>query len=270
MTDVRTAPTWQALLSESAFTQEMLAAGATYVRQANYASKGKYFQAFTSLSTGLERIGKICLWLDSYAKHGRVPSDDFKKGLGHDLVKITERARDAIEDRGMTARWADQPIHNAALRILSDFARGDRYQNLNVLLQTAQSQDPIARWSRDVDEEIWINRLPAARRSRVEMEAMRTHSILNASASVNHLDDQGRLLTNVYEGALASGKWEAVSPTRQLVVLQIIRQWADTINLLQDPAQAVPGSEVPFLSEFFGAFRNDDGYFKSRKRWDNL
>jgi len=56
--------TFKALLKEAQFTNEMLGSGATQIRNANYASKGVYFQAFTSLSTGLERIGKLCLMLE--------------------------------------------------------------------------------------------------------------------------------------------------------------------------------------------------------------
>jgi hypothetical protein len=49
--------TFEALSKEAHFTREMLGAGATQIRSANYASKGVYFQAFTSLSTGLSALG---------------------------------------------------------------------------------------------------------------------------------------------------------------------------------------------------------------------
>jgi hypothetical protein len=65
---------FKALLKEARFTKEMLGSGATQIRKANYATKGVYFQAFTNLSTGLERIGKLCLnqvgasgWFDNAA-----------------------------------------------------------------------------------------------------------------------------------------------------------------------------------------------------------
>ena len=48
--------TFNALCNEASFTKDILGAGATQIRKANYAQKGMYFQAFTSLSTGLERI----------------------------------------------------------------------------------------------------------------------------------------------------------------------------------------------------------------------
>jgi hypothetical protein len=64
---------FQALLKEAQFTKEMLGTGATQIRNANYATRGVYFQAFTSLSTGLERLGKLCILLDYFIEHGKFP-----------------------------------------------------------------------------------------------------------------------------------------------------------------------------------------------------
>jgi hypothetical protein len=50
---------------EAHFTRDVLAVGATEIRKANYASKGSYFLAFTALATGFERIGKLCLLVQS-------------------------------------------------------------------------------------------------------------------------------------------------------------------------------------------------------------
>ena len=66
-------PTFKALLNEANFTKQMVGAGAMQIRRAGYANKGSYFQAFTSLSTGLERIGKLCLMLDYYLEHQAFP-----------------------------------------------------------------------------------------------------------------------------------------------------------------------------------------------------
>jgi len=72
--------TFKALLKEAQFTKEMLGSGATQIRKANYATKGVYFQAFTNLSTGLERIGKLCLMLDHYIEtNGKFPDSKYFK-----------------------------------------------------------------------------------------------------------------------------------------------------------------------------------------------
>ena len=40
--------TFTALVKEAQFTKEMLGAGVTQIRKANYAQKGMYFQSFTT------------------------------------------------------------------------------------------------------------------------------------------------------------------------------------------------------------------------------
>ena len=61
--------TFQAFLNEAVFTKEIISSLVTQIRKADYAQKGFYFQSFTSLATGLERIGKLCLLLNYYIKN---------------------------------------------------------------------------------------------------------------------------------------------------------------------------------------------------------
>ena len=84
--------TFDALRKEALFTREVFGAGATQIRAANYACKGVYFQAFTSLSTGLERIGKLCLMIDHYLdNNGRFPDASYMKSeICHNIVTIYE------------------------------------------------------------------------------------------------------------------------------------------------------------------------------------
>jgi hypothetical protein len=93
--------TFHALANEAAFTMEMLGSGVTQIRKANYASKGVYFQSFTSLSTGLERIGKLCLMLDHYINHhGAFPDATFmKEEICHKIGAIYERSAAVVSRR---------------------------------------------------------------------------------------------------------------------------------------------------------------------------
>mgnify|MGYP007022393782 CR=1 FL=1 len=81
-----------ALCKEALFTGEMLCAGYTQIRKANYASRGVYFQAFTSLSTGFERIGKLCYLLIYSIEHdGVFPTNrDMQNDVRHDILKLYE------------------------------------------------------------------------------------------------------------------------------------------------------------------------------------
>src|SRR5438874_12547315 len=99
--------TFNALNKEAQFTKEMLGSGATQIRNANYASKGVYFQAFTSLSTGLERIGKLCLMLDHYVSHGRqFPDANYMKDeVGHNLTVIYNLSKKIISQRSVSMKF---------------------------------------------------------------------------------------------------------------------------------------------------------------------
>jgi hypothetical protein len=98
---------FEALGKEALFTREMLGAGATQIRNANYASKGVYFQAFTSLSTGLERIGKLCLMLDHYVDHNdRFPDADYMKNeICHKIAVIYKKSASVITERSIRMRF---------------------------------------------------------------------------------------------------------------------------------------------------------------------
>lgn len=82
--------TFKALNMEAQFAKEMLGSGATQIRSANYTTKGTYFQAFTNLSIGLERIGKLCLMIDHYiVTAGKFPDSAYMKNkFGHDIGLI--------------------------------------------------------------------------------------------------------------------------------------------------------------------------------------
>src|SRR6266571_4883533 len=88
----------------------MLGSGATQIRSANYASKGGYFQAFTSLSTGLERIGKLCLMLDHYIDHDRQFPDStyVKNHIGHNIAVIYEQSKAIVSKYSISMNFCEK------------------------------------------------------------------------------------------------------------------------------------------------------------------
>jgi len=64
--------------------------------------------------------------------------------------------------------------------------------------------------------------------------------------------------------------FKAVAPYRQLYILQIIRYWSELLGELGYEAQSLGKEEIPFFSEIFGAFYNEDSYFRTRKTWGGL
>jgi hypothetical protein len=267
--------TFLALLKEAHFTKEMLGSGATQIRAANYAKKGTYLQAFTSLATGLERMGKLCLMLDHYIETGgNFPNQlQLKKEIGHKLLVLYEKSQHIIGRRSFSLRYGSQlsdPIHREIIQVLHDFAEGDRYSNINLLVGDQRTNDPIAAWFSKVDTQLYETRVSEKKKSLIAHNARVIGQLLDSHSYVLHTSEAGDEISDIENASVRTGIFEAVAPYRQLYVLQIIRYWAELISELEHLAHQLPGEDIPYFSELFGIFYNDDSYIRTRKTWDRI
>jgi len=266
---------FEALSKEAQFTREMLGSGATQIRAANYASKGVYFQAFTSLSTGLERIGKLCLMLDHYIDHaGRFPDSNYLKDeICHKILMIYKKAASVISNRSISMTFLqdlDSPIHQGILSVLSEFAQGDRYSNINLLVGGKRQSDPVTSWFRQVDKPLYDARVALKKKETIRRNATAVAEILGPYAMVRHTSEEGSDITEIEDASYRTGVYEAVAPYRQLYVIQVIRWWVEALCSLQKVAMNTGGDDIPYFSELFALFYNDDAYIRMRKTWDGL
>jgi hypothetical protein len=267
--------TFNALNKEAQFTREMLGSGATQIRNANYASKGIYFQAFTSLSTGLERIGKLCLMLDHYIdQNGKFP--DFKymrEEICHNIVAIYEKSTSVAVKHSISMKFLQglsDPIHQAILSVLSEFARGDRYSNINLLVGGGRQTDPIASWFEQVDRPLYETRVSQRKKDTIRNNSLAVASMLGQHAMVLHTSEMGEEITDIEKASHMTGVYKAVAPYRQLCVLQVIRYWVELLSSLQYIAMGAGSQDIPFFTEIFAPFFNDDAYIRTRKTWEKL
>ncbi|WP_426269247.1 hypothetical protein ACN9MB_13530 [Dyella kyungheensis] len=266
-------PTFRALNREATLTKQMLGAGATHIYRANYALHGVYFQAFTGLSVGLERLGKLCVILDHAINHsGSFPVDKEMKDLSHDLMKLYARSQVIKTARGLRFRSLQDlsdPDHLSILDVLSSFARGDRYANIDLLSGRTTSKDPIAAWASKVDAKLYQDRVSPKRKSMIEEKAGKS-AFMDELASVLHTAEDGTPVTSYEDGVRRTLKHEAIAPYRQLLVLQIIRYWIDLLDGLEVLAREVMPNDIPCFSDILGPLANDDAYIRSRKTWDKV
>lgn len=269
--------TFQALLKEAHFTKEMLGAGATQIRKANYANKGIYFQAFTSLSTGLERIGKLCLMLDYYIEtKGEFPDFKYLKNeIGHNITTIYEKSvviKDKYSISFNFSNTVDDEIKKKIMTILSRFAEGDRYSNINLLIGSKQQSDPISEWFTDVDIPIFEKNVSKKRKEKILHNAQMIDRISGRFMVVQHIAETGEEINDVIDASYRTGIQESIAPYRQLYVLQIIRYWVELLWELESKAMQINimKEDIPYLHEIFGGFYNDDSYFRTRKTWDTI
>ncbi|WP_242112858.1 hypothetical protein [Luteimonas aquatica] len=271
MPPVVLAPTFKALLKEAQFTQEMLGAGATQIRKANYASKGLYFQAFTSLATGLERIGKLCLLLDCYLSSGRFPDDDYlRTEIGHKLKLLYARSQNVIARHSIEIEYKQDlsdPILQAIIQVLHDFALGDRYSNIDMVIRNPRSSDPVIAWYKTVDIPLYESMVTDAKKQKIAHNAAAVAALIGQHSMVLHTSEIGEEITDIEQASQRTGMFEAVAPHRQLRVLQIIRYWVELLRALQWKVYFRNGGDIPCFGEIFAIFNNDDSYFRTRKTW---
>lgn len=267
--------TFNTLLNEAQFTYEMLGAGATQIRNAGYASKGVYFQAFTSLATGLERIGKLCLMLDYYIDNdGQFPDLKYLKDeIGHDLEALYRKSQELVERRSIEfeyIRTFDDDIHLNILNILSGFAKGDRYSNIDLLVGSHRSEDSMALWFNLVDKLLFERKVTDRKKEKIEHNAKVIDELVGSVSMVFHASETGEEINQMESASFRTGMMEAVGPCRQLYVVQIIRYWAELLCDLQYKAMGLGKQDIPHMNEFIGLFRCDNAYIRTRRTWDTV
>ena len=264
---------FHSIADEAEFTREILGSGITQLGKANYGKRGMYFLAFTALSTGLERIGKLCLTLDFYIQNdGKFPDNQFLKNqIGHDLNKIYKKSQEIVRTYNFEFDYQNKiedPIQLEILDVLSKFAKGDRYANFDFLVGSTYQSDPIKTWSETIDKQLFNKRVTQKKKERIAHNAKLIGDTLGQFASVEHYAENRENIRDVEKASYLTGVYNATSKYRQLYVLQIVRYWVELSRLLQWRAMELRKEEIPFISEIFSIFYNSDSYFVTRKTYD--
>ncbi len=263
------------LLNEAQLTNEILASGTTQIGKVNYAKKGMYFAAFTSLSTGLERIGKLCIIIDYYiANNGTFPSENtLKNDIGHNLEKLYKKSKEIIVRHNMKLNFLqnlDSEIHQNILSILSSFAKGDRYSNINFLIQSKSQSDPIYEWYIKVEEVLFHLKVSNFTKNKISENAKEVDRVLGENSSALFFNETGDLIRTIGESSLKTGMAEAVRKYRQLLVAQIIRYWVEILSELNYKTIKSRSINIPHFREIFTIFYNDDRYLLTRKDFERI
>ncbi len=261
---------FDALCKEAQFTGEMLCSGYTEIRKANYAKRGVYFQAFTSLSTGFERIGKLCyLLIYAIENDGSFPTDKhMKNGIGHDIIKLYKKILDFKIKNNIEYNFLqdlDKTIYQNILNVLSNFGKGDRYANIDLLINNRSYDDPISVWYKDVDLVIFQEKVSDKKKEKIKMDASLVHYLTSDFVMIRHTGEDGKEINTAFEGSFRTGVNDVVAPYRQLYVFHIIRFFAESLQEIESIARRKHFFEIPYFNEIFRVFYNKDSYMKGRK-----
>lgn len=266
---------WRALGSEAGLAAEHMCIGATMLGKANYAHQAHYPQAFFALSIGVERAAKLALVVDhAIQNNGAFPDNKQLRQYGHDLKGLLHEV-DAIVGSGRlshdTRRLPDSPIHQGIVETLSEFASNiTRYYNLDLVTnapRVQQKADPVATWFQRVVEPILTKHATGKRMEEIERNAALIDALTGSFTMVMHNTETGQPLDTVYDASRQTGLNQIAEPYVRLYVLQICRFLASVLSDLGYQAQLAQLEDIPYLSEFFAIFNNDDSMLKSRKSW---
>ncbi|WII92675.1 hypothetical protein QEO94_08535 [Kingella negevensis] len=256
------------LNNEGCFARNILGLGITELSKANYANLGIYWQAFTNLSVGLERLAKLVVLLDyALRNNGLFPDFQELKKYGHDLIKLYEYSQEIMQFHCIEMKFADNletDIHQNILDVLNNFSKSDRYANINFLTNSKQINNPVTDWALNVDDWIWNNKISPSKQEKILRQAEEMDYLAIYALYISELDE---LITDAYDASILTGKWQLVVPYRRLYVVQIIRYWTEIFLALTDKCHA-DGISVPFFNEVYAPlFLANDSYIKKRKSW---
>jgi hypothetical protein len=263
--------TWTALGREATSAAEHIAFGVTVLGRASSAQDARYTQAFFALSIGFERCGKLALLVD-YAldNRGRFPDPHRIREYGHDLARLLHLMEAIGRKHGVKESLPSTVIHEGIIRTLSEFATNvTRYYNIERVIgdpRAANHDDPIAAWFQRVTKPILAAHYSDRRRHEAERQARIIESLIGDFTSVLHHAETGETIDSVFEGLARTAATQVARRWERVYVLQIARFASEVLIELSHKAHAAR-LEVPFFSEIFGIFRNDDAYFRSRSTW---
>lgn len=115
---------------ESSLSAMNLGVGLTFLRKNNFAQTGFIYQAFFSLSVGIERLIKLILVYEYYGQNNSFPPKNYLKAKGHNLFNLYSEAEKLGANYNCLNyfdRFKNEPICQNILKNLSDFAEENRY-----------------------------------------------------------------------------------------------------------------------------------------------
>lgn len=218
---------YRRLYDELLFTRQLLGIGLTSLRKANFENKGVYFQAFTNLSLGLERLCKVCLLLNYYHENGKFPSTREISKNGHNLEKLVNSLLAISENESLS------DIHGKILQHFSNFAESrGRYSNINYLTEGSQI-DPISAWKK-IDDDIESYFLTSKQKTKIAENKMFSQ-YNNQPILILGFEDENRMPIDngnlLFERLIS---FEFICGYRTLLVIQIIEVIYNILKKIND------------------------------------
>ena len=255
------------LFKESSLAAMNIGVGLTFLRKYDFVKLGFIYQAFFSLSIGIERLIKLVLVYEYFCENGSFPNDNkYLKSKGHDLLTLVSEVEKLAEKYNCHSYFT--PIRNDeitrnVLSNLSDFAVMNRYFYLDELSNAAyKSKDPLKRWDLEVHQPILKRHYQPGGKKQQRMSDMAR--LMDNLAIVRHVDEQDNPISSYSDLTKEGFTIDIKQKYSVLYTFYIVR----AICNLQENQNRQNYSNAA-LYEFFVSFRNlGDSSVLKRKSWN--
>jgi|GEM_PF-2371555 len=243
------------------------------MKKLNYDKPGTVYSALFQLATGFERIMKIAVILDHKTQHNLTnPTNAQMRSLGHSITDLYAYCRSAGERRGINTGWFNpETLQYNVVAFLSEFAKGSRYYNIDQLVSSGTSPDPLTRWFA-IHWDI-ADRHVSTRRKDAIMERARSHCERLGMFGWE-MGPFGRYdltidvtfqleVARVSQGYCVWTLIELLKP-----IYRLIDRTSDEVQRLEHKTQVEPTS--PYMVEFFPFCLATKDVAIRRKAWTTL
>lgn len=228
------------MANECGLTVSMIDSGLDALKKANISQKGLYYQAFFSLSIGIERLLKISLISEYRVENeGEFPNNNKMKKYGHDLNKLLKSLNIKFENN----------IDLSIVSLLNDFAKSSRYYNVDVMVNgLPRINDPLVEWNSI------RNQIIECYDSQIERDENKYQlaALLDSNSIFIHHDLTGRLLDGAYD---VLSEYEI----KEMVQNYSVQHVFGIIIIIVDNLMEIRGKRylLPDLIDFFGKYNSN-------------
>ncbi|CAK2847129.1 conserved hypothetical protein [Vibrio crassostreae] len=262
---------YRLLTQEGHLTMSSLLGGLNSLRNANIDEihRGLFYSGLFELATGFERLMKIVLILDHQLKnHLKNPTNKELKAFGHNIKDLFEKCSLLPQAYGLRQELSLDDKQTKIVSTLTEFAKGSRYYNLDVLTEHNKNEDPISLWLSVIDDHIWILRSDV--RTKLQNDAIQVIERSGmASSWQQNVDGEWMTMLDFYYLMFATEKanphvvWSVIDILRPLYGL--LRHQCHELHELY----ALKGkeNEIPYMYEFFPFFLTPKSSVLRKKQW---
>jgi hypothetical protein len=263
------------LQQEAYLFQFCISSGLTHLSKCGSSDKGPFYGGLFNLSLGIERLLKVVVVIDYFIDNNfSFPSKKSLKDRGHNIAELFAICEEISAKRCPSNLFVGNKniIDGDIIAVLSSFALGSRYANLNNLEHGIRQRDPLEAWH-SILKAVYTEDVSLRSRQRNQMWSQHVGNTLQDRVAILSSGLQGESLS-LETATELNGIIRAATPYVRLRICRLLRSAKKVLDTLSFNAQqlerkGVPAqASIPFMDEFLQFLNLDDRDLRLKKRFD--